>query len=88
MQRFRLQVLLDGLGSVGGVVGDGDGQLHVVALAELGCPGDELLAVVVVVADGLVQVIDKDMGDIEVAGVQTADQALEHVNILDAVLLR
>ena len=39
-----------------------------------------------VVADGLVQVIDKDMGDVKIAGVQTADQALQHVNVLDAVL--
>ena len=53
-----LQILLHGLTGLGRIVGDGDGDLHSVVGGELCAPGNELFGSNLVVADGLVQVVD------------------------------
>ena len=54
----KLHVLLNSLGSLSGILGDGDGDLHVVFSSELGAPCNKLFAHGLVIADGLVQVVD------------------------------
>ncbi len=84
--RYKLQVLLDFLGQIGGVLGNGDGDVHIVGLCEGGAPDHKLIGSGSTGADGLVQVVDVYVGNIEVAGVQARQQALEHISVADAVL--
>ena len=81
----QLQILLYSLGGVRRVFGDGHGDLHIVVGGELGAPGDELLSRGLITADGLVQIVDKDVGDVEIACVQAAQEALEHIGGGNAV---
>ena len=81
----QLQILLYSLGGVRRVFGDGHGDLHIVVGGELCAPGDERLSRSLVTADGFVQIVDKDVGDVEIACVQAAQEALEHIGGGNAV---
>ena len=64
----ELQVLGHRLGQSSNVVGDGDGELDLVGLAEFVGPCQEVSGLGVVVGAGqLVQTIQEDVSDIEVA---------------------
>ena len=86
-----LQILddisLDSVGCLSGIIGDGQGDVHIVGLCELSAPQDECFTCSTVGADGLVEVVDVNVGNIKVAGVQAAQEALQLVLIVDAILL-
>ena len=82
-----LQELLDLLGCLCRIVRNGDGDVHVVCLRKVSAPQNERFTGSAVSADGLVQIVDVHIGNIKVAGMQTAEEALQHVQIVDAVLL-
>ena len=82
-----LQVLLNLVGDVCGVFGQGNGDVHIVSLGEGCAPGNETLSCSHIVADGLIQIVDEHVGDVEVAGVQTAQEALEQIGVGDCILL-
>ena len=62
------QVSLDGLCCLSGVVGDGDGDVHIVGLGKACAPQNELLTGLAVSADGLVEVVDVNVGNIVITG--------------------
>ena len=83
----RLEILLDALGGQVGLITDGDGELDVVILAEVVQPLQEVLSLVVAVGgDDLGQTINKDMGNVIVAGVQAADEA-SHGSVVRYIVL-
>ena len=83
----NLEVLLDTIGSQRSVITDGDGELDVVLLTELVQPIQEVLGIVIALAaNDLGQAINKDMGNVVVAGVQAADKALQGSVVGDVIL--
>ena len=83
----KLTILGDALGEVGGIIRDGDGELQLVGLAEALAPGQERGGILDVVGAGeLIETVDKDVGNIEVTGMQAADKALEEYVAADIIL--
>lgn len=75
---IKSEILLNALGSELSVITDGDGELDLMRLRELIQPIQEVLGLAVAFdLDDLGQAVDKDMGNIIIAGVQTADKALQ-----------
>ena len=84
---IRSEVLLDALAHQGLLVADGDGELDAVLVGEGVQPIQELLSLEVDLgANDLGQAVDEDMGDVIVAGVQAADEALHSGVISDVIL--
>lgn len=77
------EVLLDALGGQGLVSADGDGELDVVLLGEAVQPIQEILHRVIGDIGGhdLGQAVDEHMGNIIVAGIEAADEALHEVEV-------
>ena len=73
----------------GHIAADGHGELNVVLLTEHVQPVQELLRLRIHIdANGLAQVVDKHLRDVIVTGIQTADEAAEHLIAVQVVFLR
>ena len=80
-------VSLDSLGCLSGIIGNGQGDVHIICLCEFSAPQNECFTFSTVRTDGLVEVVDIDIGNIKVAGMQAAQEALQLILIVDAILL-
>ena len=75
---MALQVLLHSVGRKAGVAGDRNGELDAVVVAEAVEPIQEVVRrLIAVAADDLEEVVDEDVGNIVIAGIQTADEAAQ-----------
>ncbi len=80
-----LQIFLHCLGGLGGLVGNGDGKAHIVGCPELLAPGHESLSGCPILADEFVQALNEHMGDVEIARMQAADEALQQGDVCDVI---
>ena len=87
-KRSGSEVFLHTLSGQRGVGTDGDSELDVVVLAELIEPVQEVLHGQVggLAGDDLGEAVDEDVGDVVVAGIQAADEALQEVIVLHIVV--
>ena len=84
----RSEVGLHGLGGLLGVLGDDDGEGHVVRGAELIAPQDEVLDLGDArILDELIEAVDEDVADVEIARMQAADEALQERQRTHGILL-
>ena len=73
-----LQELLDRIGDLFGILGNDDGEADTVDTAELFTPQNEIFNIFHrCVVEQLVEAVDENVGDVEIACVQTADEALQ-----------
>ena len=82
----KLTILGDALGELGRIVGNGDGELQLVGLAEGLAPGEEGSGLFGIAGAGeLVKTIDENVGNIKITGMQAADKALEEEIVADII---
>ena len=81
------QVTLNGIGCLSGIVGNSNGDVHIVNLSKLSTPQDESFTDGTIRTDGLIQVVDVHIGNIKVTGMKAAQQTFQFVQVVDAVLL-
>ena len=82
-----LHIFPHGVGGGVRIGADGDGDLQVQGGAEAVQPVEELAHLALVVAAGdLAQVVDEDVGNIVIAGVQAADKAPQGLKAVDREL--
>ena len=87
--KLCLHVFFDPVGCRVDIGRDGDGEINVVGNAKGIAPAEERLSVCrIFVADNFVQAVDKNVGDIKVAGVQPSDKALQNVKAVNLVVAR
>ena len=82
------EIFLQTVARAGRIGGDGDGEVDVLALAKRGERVEELLQRLVgAVVEDLVEIVDEEMGDVVIAGVQAAQEAEQHRVAADAVIV-
>ena len=93
-KRPELQVLLEVLGQIGGIDGDGNGDVDIGVADDLLQIGDELLQigqqqshVSLLVAEDLTGTVDEQIGDVAVTGQDAGDHAAQSDTALNEVIV-